>query len=149
LLPPFCTEGAEGEIRCSLYKLYRLKKVSDPGFCSILHIVRRERAPKICIFLLRTSVKFRTLVTGLSCRAQSAMEVSTYARIMYNISRSKTGGVVLKCKVCSHSEGVNEFDDRLGNRRMQAAQAMLNHTRSGHGKEPVGRPMSKALDSWV
>ena len=67
---------------------------------------------------------------------------------MYNIERSKTGGVVLKCKVCSHSERVNEFDDRHGSRRTQAAQAMLNHSRTHHGKEPVGRPMAKALESW-
>ena len=68
---------------------------------------------------------------------------------MYNIERSKTGGVVLKCKACSHNEWVNEFDDRNGSRRTQAARAMLNHTRSEHGREPVGRPMSKALESWV
>ena len=68
---------------------------------------------------------------------------------MYNISRSKTGGVVLQCKVCSHSERVNEFDDRLGSRRTQAAQAMLRHTRTDHGREPMGRPMSKALELWV
>jgi hypothetical protein len=68
---------------------------------------------------------------------------------MYNISRSKTGGVILKCKVCAHSEHVNEFDDRRGSRRTQAAQAMLNHTRKDHGKEPVGRPMAKALESCV
>jgi hypothetical protein len=67
------------------------------------------------------------------------------ARIMYNISRSKTGGVLLTCKLCSHNERVNEFDDRHGSRRTQAAQAMLNHTRADHGREPVGRPMSKAL----
>jgi hypothetical protein len=64
---------------------------------------------------------------------------------MYNISRSNTGGVVLKCKMCSHSERVNEFDDRNGSRRTQAAQAMLNHTRTEHGREPVGRPMPMAL----
>ena len=68
---------------------------------------------------------------------------------MYNISRSKTGGVVLKCKGCSHSEGVNEFDDRQGSRRTQAVQAMLNHTRNDHGRERVGRPMSNALESCV
>jgi hypothetical protein len=76
-------------------------------------------------------------------------DVSRYARIMYNISRSKTGGVVLKCKACSHSEGVNEFDDRQGSRRTQAGQAMMNHTRNDHGEEPVGRPVSKDLESWV
>ena len=68
---------------------------------------------------------------------------------MYKISRSKTGGVVLKCKVCSHSERVNEFDDRQGSRRTQAAQAMLRHTLTDHGREPVGRPMPKALELWV
>jgi len=68
---------------------------------------------------------------------------------MYNFSRSKSGGVVLECKMCSHIERVNEFDDRNGSRRTQAAQAMLNHTRTQHGREPVGRPMSKTLESWV
>jgi hypothetical protein len=68
---------------------------------------------------------------------------------MYNISRSKTGGLVLKCKGCSHSEGVNEFDDRQGSRRTQAVQAMVNHTKNDHKKEPVGGPMSKALEFWV
>jgi hypothetical protein len=68
---------------------------------------------------------------------------------MYKIERSKTGGVVLKCKVCPHSERVNEFDDRLGSRRTQAAQAMLKHTLNDHGREPMGRPMSKALELWV
>jgi hypothetical protein len=71
------------------------------------------------------------------------------ARIMYNIERGKSGGVVLKCKVCPHSERVNEFDDRLGSRRTQAAQAMLKHTLNDHGREPMGRPMSKALESLV
>jgi hypothetical protein len=74
---------------------------------------------------------------------------SRYTRFMYNILRSDTGGVVLKCKVCPHTESVNEFDDRQGSRRTQAAQAMLNHTRNDHGREPVGRPMLEALESWV
>jgi hypothetical protein len=78
--------------------------------------------------------------TGRVCR---------YTRFMYNISRSDSGGVVLKCKACSHSECVNEFDDRQGSRRTQAAQAMLNHTRNDHGKEPVGKPMPKALELWA
>jgi hypothetical protein len=68
---------------------------------------------------------------------------------MYNISRSDSGGVVLKCKACSHSECVSEFDDRQGSRRTQAAQAMLIHTRNDHGREPVGKPMPKALESWA
>ena len=36
---------------------------------------------------------------------------------MYDILRGKSGGVILKCKACSHAERVNEFDDRLGSRR--------------------------------
>jgi hypothetical protein len=71
------------------------------------------------------------------------------ARIMYYISRGNVGGVILKCKVCSHTEHVNQFDDTQGSRRTQAAQAMLNHTCNDHGREPVGRPMAKALESWV
>jgi hypothetical protein len=68
---------------------------------------------------------------------------------MYNITRSETGGVLLKCKLCPHSERVNEFDGRQGSRRMQAAQAMPNHTRSKHGREPIGSPVVKALELWV
>ena len=68
---------------------------------------------------------------------------------MYNIGRGKSGGVVLQCKACSHVERVNEFDDRLGSRRTQAAQAMLAHSRSEHGREPGGRPMSMTLESRV
>jgi len=34
---------------------------------------------------------------------------------MYNILRSDSGGVVLKCKACSHSAQVNEFDGRAAN----------------------------------
>jgi hypothetical protein len=68
---------------------------------------------------------------------------------MYNISRSQTGGVLLTCELCPHTESVNDFDDRNGSRRTQAAQAMLNHTRVEHGREPVGKPMSKALESWI
>jgi hypothetical protein len=68
---------------------------------------------------------------------------------MYNISRSETGGVLLKCKLCSHIERVNEFDDKQGSRRTQAAEAMMNHTRNDHRKEPVGRPVSEALELWV
>jgi hypothetical protein len=73
----------------------------------------------------------------------------SYACRMYYISRSRTSGVVLKCKACPHSEHVNEFDDRHGSRRTQAAQAMLKHARIDHGKEQVGGPMSKSLETWV
>jgi hypothetical protein len=51
--------------------------------------------------------------------------------------------------MCSHVERVNEYDDRNGSRRTQAAQAMLNHTRTKHGRESVGNPMPTALESWA
>jgi hypothetical protein len=59
---------------------------------------------------------------------------------MYNISRSKTGSVLLKCKLCSHSERVNEFDASQESRRTLAVEAMGNHTRGKHGREPIGSP---------
>ena len=62
---------------------------------------------------------------------------------MYNIQRSKTCGVVLECKACPHIERVNEFDDRLGSRRTQAARAMLTHTRSKHGRASVLTPLPR------
>ena len=55
----------------------------------------------------------------------------------------------MTCDTCSHIERVNEFDDRHGSRRTQAAQAMLTHARSEHGRESVGRPMPKAFESYA
>lgn len=55
----------------------------------------------------------------------------------------------MECETCSHVERVNEFDDRHGSRRTQAAQAMLNHARNLHGRESIGRPMPKVLESYV
>lgn len=67
---------------------------------------------------------------------------------MYTISRGKSGGLILKCKHCSHVERVNEFDDRLGDRRTQAADAMLKHLRTEHGKEPTGKAKPQAMEKW-
>jgi hypothetical protein len=78
-----------------------------------------------------------------------AGRICRHTQCMCNISRGRTGGVVLKCKACSHSERVNEFDDRQGSRRTQAAQAMMNHIRNDHGRELVGMPMPSALELWV
>ena len=93
--------------------------------------------------------KFENISNWIVTPITWTRRASRYTRFMYNISRSDSGGVVLKCKACPHSESVNEFDDRQGSRRTQAAQAMLNHTRNDHGREPVGRPMPEALESWV
>jgi hypothetical protein len=60
---------------------------------------------------------------------------------MYNIERGKTGGVLLKCKLCAHTERVNEFDDRQGSRRTQAARAMQNHSSEKHGAGSVLKPI--------
>jgi hypothetical protein len=48
---------------------------------------------------------------------------------MYNIKRDKTGGIVLECKMCSRIERVNEFDDRRGSRRTQAALCLATEPR--------------------
>jgi hypothetical protein len=42
---------------------------------------------------------------------------------MYTINKDASG-VTLTCNECSHTVRVNEFDDRLGSRRTQAARAM-------------------------
>jgi len=52
--------------------------------------------------------------------------------VMYAISRD-TSGIILVCLDCPHTEHVNQFDDRLGSRRTQAARAMLKHVCNEHG----------------
>ena len=68
--------------------------------------------------------------------------------VMYTINRIPRGGVALSCKECSHTVHVNEFDDRLGSRRTQAAGAMLKHVRNEHGKEPIGKPKAQTMERW-
>ncbi len=68
--------------------------------------------------------------------------------LMYTINRIPRSGVALSCKECPHTVHVNQFDDRLGSRRTQAAGAMLKHVRNEHGKEPMGRPMPQAMERW-
>src|ERR1035438_3930544 len=57
--------------------------------------------------------------------------------VMYTINKDASG-VILVCLDCPHTERVNEFDDRLGSRRTQAAGTMLKHARNEHGKESIG-----------
>jgi len=66
---------------------------------------------------------------------------------MYTINRGASG-VTLVCLDCPHSERVDEFDDRLGSRRTQAAAAMLKHVRNEHGKEPIGNPKPRIMERW-
>jgi len=68
--------------------------------------------------------------------------------VMYTINRVPRSGVALSCKACSHTVHVNEFDDRRGSRRTQAAGAMLEHVRNEHGKEPIGRPQAQTMERW-
>jgi hypothetical protein len=68
--------------------------------------------------------------------------------MMYTITRGKSGGLILNCKDCSHVERVNEFDDRLGSRRTQAAHAMFMHVRKEHGKEFFGEPTAQTMEQW-
>ncbi|MGA2335193.1 MAG: hypothetical protein WA383_23040 [Terriglobales bacterium] len=67
--------------------------------------------------------------------------------VMYTINRDPNG-VILVCLDCPHSERVNEFDDRLGSRRTQAATAMLKHVRNEHGKQPIGNPKPQIMERW-
>ena len=66
--------------------------------------------------------------------------------VMYTINRATRSGVTLTCNECSHTVLANEFDDRLGNRRSQAARAMLKHVRNEHGKEPTGNPKPQIME---
>ncbi len=67
--------------------------------------------------------------------------------VMYTINKDASG-VILVCHDCPHTERVNEFDDRLGSRRTQAADAMLKHVRKEHGKKPIGRANSQVMERW-
>jgi hypothetical protein len=67
--------------------------------------------------------------------------------VMYTINKDASG-VILVCHDCPHTERVNEFDDRLGSRRTQAAGAMLKHVRSEHGKGSIGNPKPQIIERW-
>jgi 23S rRNA-/tRNA-specific pseudouridylate synthase len=66
---------------------------------------------------------------------------------VYTIDKD-VSGVILVCLDCPHTEHVNQFDDRLGSRRTQAARAMLKHVRNEHGKEPIGNPRPQIMERW-
>ena len=67
--------------------------------------------------------------------------------VMYTINKDASG-VILVCLDCPHTERVNEFDDRFGSRRTQAARAMLKHARNEHGKELMGKPKPQIMERW-
>jgi hypothetical protein len=67
--------------------------------------------------------------------------------VMYTINKDASG-VILVCHDCPHTERVNEFDERLGSRRTQAAGAMLKHVRNEHGKELIGNPKPQIMERW-
>jgi hypothetical protein len=67
--------------------------------------------------------------------------------VVYTINKDASG-VILVCLDCPHTEHVNQFDDRLGSRRTQAARAMLKHVRNEHGKEPIGNPRPQIMERW-
>ena len=67
--------------------------------------------------------------------------------VMYTINKDASG-VILVCLDCPHTERVNEFDERLGSRRTQAAGAMLKHVRNEHGKESIGNPKPQIMERW-
>ena len=57
---------------------------------------------------------------------------------MINLAPKDRRGVILNCKQRSHTVSVNEFNERLGCARRQAAQAMLKHVHNEHSKAPSG-----------
>ena len=67
--------------------------------------------------------------------------------MMYTINKDASG-VTLTCNECSHTVRVNEFDDRLGSRRTQAARATLTHVHNEHSKEPIGKPKPQIMERW-
>jgi len=70
--------------------------------------------------------------------------------LMYTINRvpRDNSGVTLTCNECSHTLRVNQFDDRLGSLRTQAARAMLQHVCNEHGKEPMGKPLTQTMERY-
>ena len=67
--------------------------------------------------------------------------------VVYTINKDASG-VTLTCNECLHAVRVNEFDQRLGSTRTQAARAMLEHARTEHGKESIGKPQSQIRERW-
>jgi hypothetical protein len=70
--------------------------------------------------------------------------------MMYTINRipRSSSDVTLTCNKCSHILRVNQFDDRLGSRRTQAARAMLTHVRIEHCQEPIITPKPPTMQRW-
>jgi len=85
-------------------------------------------------------------VTGKRLRSHRAEKAAGMLVVMYTIN-SDASDVILVCYHCPHTERVNEFDDRLGSRRTQAAGAMLKHVRNEHGKAPIGK-QSLIMEGW-
>jgi len=54
-------------------------------------------------------------------------------------ARKNRRDVTLKCSQRPHTVSVNEFNERLGSARTQAAQAMLKHRHNEHSKALTGR----------
>jgi hypothetical protein len=53
-------------------------------------------------------------------------------------------GIVLLCHNCSHVEGIDLFDETLGNRRTQAAQTRRSRSGLEHDAGSVPQPIPKA-----
>jgi hypothetical protein len=67
--------------------------------------------------------------------------------MMYTINKDESG-VILVCLDCPHTERVSKFDGNLGSPRTKAARAMLEHARTEHAKEPIGKPQSQIKERW-
>lgn len=78
-------------------------------------------------------------------RTLGKVEASTID-IVYRITKDASGGVILVCLDCPHTERVIKFDHHYGSPRTQAARAMLKHTLTEHGKEPRGKPQRQTME---
>lgn len=66
----------------------------------------------------------------------------------YRISRDQRG-VTLVCLACTHTERVEDFDGKSGNRRTLAAHAMLRHVHAEHSRETHVRAISMSMDRQI
>jgi hypothetical protein len=92
----------------------------------------------------------QTKVTGKSLRSHRARKAEGMLSMMYTINRIPgSPEVSLTCNKCSHTLRVNQFDDRFGSRRTQAASAMLRHVCNEQCQEPIIKPLPPTVERIV
>jgi hypothetical protein len=66
----------------------------------------------------------------------------------YRIKKDKNG-VTLVCLACTHTERIQDFDGKSGNRRTLAAHAMLKHVHAEHSRETHVRAMAMIMERQI